>query len=101
MANPKVDRLQLAAAEQILRQHQALKHLRARSRGALLVIESGPTAQPFPHARLRRVSVQYFVLEMPTHTGKWQTTPFRGAIAEILPAAIETFGWMFQDPERT
>ena len=64
-------------------------HLRARKHGALVVIESGPTSDPVPHARLRRVTKQWWTLEMPTHTGRWQKTPLRGTRLEILQALVD------------
>ena len=45
---------------------QGFNHLRARRRADLVTIESGPPADPYPHARLRRVSVHLWRLEMST-----------------------------------
>src|SRR5690606_5920481 len=69
------------------------EHLRVRKHGDLLVIESGPEADPIPHARLRRVTKQWWTLEMPTHAGRWHKTGLRGVRLEVLQALVDDFGW--------
>ena len=78
----------------------ALPHLRVRKRGAVLTIESGPDEQPFAHARLRKVTKQYWTLEMPTHSRRWQTTPFRATRLEILELLLQNFPWTLADFEQ-
>ena len=68
-----------------------LDHLRARKRGDIIVIE---TADDAAVARLRRVSAQYWTLEMATHTGRWEWTPFRATRRELLNMLIEKFPWV-------
>ena len=75
------------------RQAGDFSHLRVRKHGALLVIESGPEDDPIPHARLRRVTKQWWSLEMPTHTGRWQKTGLRGPRLAVLQTLVEDFGW--------
>lgn len=70
-----------------------LDHLRVRKHGDLLIIESGPDDDPIPHARLRRVTKQWWTLEMPTHTGRWEKTGLRGPRLQILQALVDDFGW--------
>ena len=65
-----------------------------RKRGDLVVIESGPKDDPIPHARLRRVTKQWWTLEMPTHTGRWQKTGLRGQRLAVLQSLVDDFGWM-------
>jgi hypothetical protein len=69
------------------------KHLRVRRRADVLTIESGPTDDPYPHARLRRVTVQYWRLEMPNSSGKWDLTPFRGLRADVQKLLVDSFPW--------
>jgi hypothetical protein len=68
-------------------------HLRVRRRADLLTIESGPTNNPHQHARFRRVTVQYWRLEMPNRSGKWDLTPFRGLLAEVQELLVDSFPW--------
>ncbi len=72
---------------------QGYEHLRVRRYGALLVIESGPSKDAVKHARLRRVTVQYWTLEMATHTGKWQPTGLRDVMDEVVDKLVQDFGW--------
>ncbi len=72
---------------------QGYEHLRVRRYGALLVIESGPAKDAVKHARLRRVTEQYWTLEMATHTGMWQSTGLRDLKDKILEKLVQDFGW--------
>lgn len=72
---------------------QKLKHLRVRARADTLTVESGPAADPFPHARLRRDTVHLWRLEMPSHTGRWQRTPHRGPRDKLVKLLIDVYGW--------
>jgi len=76
---------------------KGLAHLRARAYGSLIVIESGPKDDPYPRARLRRTAVHLWSLEMATHTGKWEKTPFRATLTELLDLMVDTFGWTLAD----
>ena len=75
------------------------RHLRTRHRADLVTIESGPAGDPIPCARLRRVSVHLWRLEMPTHTGRWEITPFRASLAELLDLLVDRFPWALEGLE--
>ena len=76
-----------------------LTHLRTRRRADLLVIESGPKDNPWPRARLRRVGVHRWRLEMATHGGRWETTPFLAQRDELVMLLVESFGWTLAPAE--
>ena len=76
-----------------LGRYEELGHLRVRHRADLVTIESGPADDPIPHARLRRVTVNLWRLEMATHTGRWQPTPVRALLDEVLETLVEVFPW--------
>ena len=78
---------------------RGLGHLRARHRADLVTIESGPVKDPWPHARLRRVGVHLWQLEIATHTGRWEPTPLRGLREQLLTMLIDQFGWTLQPIE--
>lgn len=63
-------------------------HLRARRRGDKLTIESGSTRGAVPHARLKRVAVHLWIIQMPAGRS-WQPTPFRGRLPEMLSILLE------------
>jgi hypothetical protein len=70
-----------------------LGHLRVRRRGDLLILESGPRHAPHRHARLRRVTVHLWRLEMPASPGRWNSTPFRDQLGTLLEMLVEHFPW--------
>lgn len=78
---------------------RGLPHLRARHRGDLVTIESGPAKDPWPHARLKRVGVHLWQLEMATHTCRWEPTPLRGLREQLLSMLVDKFGWTLQPIE--
>ncbi len=86
------DRLQADSLAQLL-EGRELNHLRVRRHGVLLVIESGPDDDPLPHARFRRLGAHIWQLEMPSHTGSWQPTPFRGQMQVLLSMLETDFPW--------
>ena len=71
---------------------KGLTHLRVRRSGTLLVLESGPKTDAERHARFRRQSAQVWQLEMP-YRSKWEVTPFRGRVDELLEILISTLPW--------
>jgi hypothetical protein len=72
---------------------QGCKHLRARKYGTSVIVESGPTADPVKHLRLRRDTVHLWRLDMATHTGRWEATPFRAQLQELVTMVVESFPW--------
>jgi hypothetical protein len=82
--------------EDFLAERPALGHLRNRRRGPLITLESGPTAEPIPHARVRRLSVHFWTLECATHKGRREPTGERAPLGELLDLAVETYPWVFE-----
>lgn len=92
MAKYQADEIDVEGTEAFLREH-ALDHLRVRKRGDTLTLVSGPDDDPIPHARMRKVTPQWWSLEMPTHTGRWDKTGLRAARHDILQALVAQFSW--------
>jgi hypothetical protein len=88
-----------AEAVSLLLAARGLHHLRARKRGELVILESGPQDDPIPHARLRRATVHLWILEIATHTGRWEKTGFRGVRNELLDLMLTTFPWVLAPVE--
>ncbi len=76
---------------------EALAHLRVRARGALLTVESGPEQAPWPHIRFRRDTVHLWRLEMPVRGGRWERTPYRGPLEDLVDSVVEAFPWTLSD----
>ena len=79
--------------EDYLAKQKGLRHLRIRRRADTLTLQSGPTDDPCPHARFRRVSVHLWVLEMPNHTGRWEPTPYRDTLENLAKTLVKSFPW--------
>ena len=81
-----------------------LKHLRARKHGAAVVVESGPDERPWKHFRIRRDTVHLWRLDM-ARGERWEKTPLRGTLEELIDMVIDQFPWTLTDvlgnPERT
>ena len=71
-------------------------HLRVRKRGGVLTIESGPDDDPWRHARLRRETVHLWTLEMATGGAKWERTPFRAQLDELVEVLTDMFPWTIE-----
>ena len=80
-------------------------HLRARKYGATIIVESGPEDDAYKHLRLKRDGVHVWFLHIADHRGRWEATPFRGSLDELVTLVADTFPWTPQDvrgnPERT
>lgn len=70
------------------------KHLRARKHGAAVIVESGPDNDPLKHFRLRRDTVHLWCLDMADHRGRWERTPFRQSLDDIVKMVIDQFPWI-------
>ena len=79
--------------EAVLALYPDLNHLRVRRRGDLLTLESGPAENPRRHARLRRVTVHLWRLEMPASSSRWDLTPFRDQLKTLLEMLVHQFPW--------
>ena len=80
--------------EHFLSQQEGLSHLRVRTLGSLLTIESIDEQQNvYPCARLRKKSVHLWYLEMPVRRG-WESTFIEGTITELMKILVEKFPWV-------
>jgi len=92
----QAEEVHLDEVDDFLEGKQRLQHLRARKRGACIIIESGPKTDACAHARLRRVSAQQWALEMPDHRDRWEPTPFVDRIEPLLQSLVDEFAWTLQ-----
>ena len=86
--------------------HQrGLKHLRAQKRGAVVTVTSGPSDDPVKHFRVRRDTVHLWCLDIADHRGRWERTPYRANLDELLNLVVDVFGWILspvgKNPART
>lgn len=92
MPAPPIDSWQADSTTERLQKHYGLEHLRARKRGLLLTIESGPKGDVVPHFRARRDTVNLWLLEFPGRRG-WESTPFRDTLDNLLELVVTQFPW--------
>lgn len=93
-ALPPADQADVDDLIDLLHASADLRHLRVRRRGGVLTIESGPKGDPVSHARLRRVTKQWWTLEVATHTGDWQPTGLRCPMPELVRTLQQEFPWV-------
>jgi hypothetical protein len=90
--------------ERLLHAHD-LAHLRARKYGATVIVESGPADDAYKHLRFTRDGVHVWQLHIADHRGRWEYTPFRGQLDELVTLVADTLPWTLQSvhgyPERT
>jgi hypothetical protein len=79
--------------EAVLALYPDLSHLWVRRRADLLTLESGSPDQPQHHARLRRVTVHLWQLEMPASSNRWSSTPLRDPLKVLVEMLIQQFPW--------
>lgn len=79
------------------RKHEGLGHLRARRRGRVVTVESGPAKDAVAHVRFRRDTVHLWLLEMPVHSGRWDRTPYRDTLEHLMALLHEQFAWTLAD----
>lgn len=82
-------------------EHQSLGHLRARRRGRVVTVESGPAADAVPHVRFRRDTVHLWYLEMPARHGKWERTLYRDQIENLMVLVEDQFAWTLTPHDAT
>jgi hypothetical protein len=75
---------------------RGLVHLRARRHGPHVIVESGPQKDPIRHLRLTRHTVHLWLLDIADHRGRWEKTPCRATIDDLIATVADTFPWTLQ-----
>jgi hypothetical protein len=94
MAKFKAEAHDTEYAQKLLQVVHGLRHLRTRGRADTVTIESGPEDDPVTHARVRRVGVHLWVLEIADHRGRWEPTDVRAKLDIALTVLAKDFGWV-------
>ncbi len=81
-----------AARVQHLLHKCGASHTRARKHGSTVIVESGPKKNPIKHFRLQRDTVHLWLLDM-GHRGRWQPTPFRALLDELVGMVVTKLPW--------
>jgi hypothetical protein len=91
MAKHKAEATDAHYAQQLLHAVYGLDHLRARHDADLVMLESGPTAAPKPHARLRRVGPKMWRVELPLGHDAWEQTDLQANLDLALTFLAKDF----------
>lgn len=83
---------QVGQLEKLLHERGA-RHLRVRKRGAVLTMESGAQDDPWPHARIRRDTVHLWCLEIAVRGDRWERTPYRATMDELVDLLVDQLAW--------
>lgn len=89
------DALCRATLEDLVRARPHLRHLRVRVHGPLLILESGPRDDASAHARFRRVTIQWWQIEMPSGRD-WQKIPGRAPLSQAFALVAQDFPWTLE-----
>jgi hypothetical protein len=82
-----------ATAEQILHA-RGMAHLSVRVYGKHLTIYSGTPGDAEHRARLAQLTRDRYRLDMAGRGGRWESTPYTGALRELLDQLINQFGFV-------
>jgi hypothetical protein len=106
MPKLKAEAFNAEYAQKLLNIVHGLAHLRARARADTITIESGDDDDPIAHARVRRVGVHLWVLDIADHRGRWEPTDVRTKLDIAITVLAKDFGWVLtpiddENPLRT
>jgi hypothetical protein len=75
-------------------ERENLSHLTIRKRGDTVTLVEGPPTDRVAIARFRRITKQWWTLEIATHTGRWEPAPVQGVLHEVLDKLVAEFPWV-------
>ena len=88
----QVNVFDVAKLERLLKKRE-LEHFSVRKHGTKLILESGPDGDQIPHARFIKDTVHLWLVDV--HGGrKWERTPFRAQLEDLLDLLAEAFPWL-------
>ncbi len=89
-------RAELDDAERVaeLLHAEGAAHVRTRTYGAAVIVESGPKRDPVRHARLHRDTVHLWCLDIADHRGRWERTLLRAPLDDIVGSLASEFPWV-------
>ncbi len=85
--------------QMLVAKRESLDYIVVKKHGKSLKLMSEGSNGLEPHARFTRFGSDLWRLELPSHTGRWEQTPFTGPMDEVLDALIESLGW-YLEPHR-
>ena len=90
----------LAACDSVARflRERGLSHLKAAVRGRHVVVYSEePDGEKVSRIRFCSIGRYQSRLDVTTHPGRWEQTPYEGEIAQLCDAAMTDLGWLLTE----
>lgn len=72
-------------------------HLHVSKRGNSLVVYSKDGTESVNRSRLTLVGQKQYQLSMADHTGRWEPTPYKGNLEEMITMLTEEFSFALVD----
>ena len=76
-----------------------LNHLKVTKRGENIIIYAEDKYGKSNRCRFIYIKANFYNLNMANHLGRWEPTPFQGALDELLEMVIEQFPWTLANYE--
>lgn len=88
-------RLEQGAEEVLarLRAHEGLEHLAVEVRGDAVIVFSQDDGEKLRRARFTWLGAGQYGLSLPRHTGRWEPTPFSGALPDVVDVLVSQLGF--------
>ncbi len=101
MPQPPYSKYQVLAAldtvARFLHDH-GLSHLKAAARGRLVVVYSEePDGEKVPRIRFCALDHYHFRLDVTTHPGRWEPTPYEGELPQLCDTALTDLSWLLAE----
>jgi hypothetical protein len=81
------------AVELSLRKRSGLSHIKVRTRGDIVTLESvDEEGIKYPHARFKRRTVHIWCLQMPTKRN-WEPIFIEGTLSQLVDVLVDKFPW--------
>ena len=77
----------------LLRAHEGLEHLDVEVRGDAVIVFSTEEGEKVRRARFTWLGAGHYGLSLTRHTGRWEPTPFRGPLPEVVELLVTQLGF--------
>lgn len=101
MPQPSYSKYLVLAAQDTVAQflrERGLNHLKVTSRSRHVVIYSEePDGEKVSRIRFCAVDHNQFRMDVTTHPGRWEPTPYEGPLLQLCDIALTDFPWILAD----
>lgn len=69
-------------------------HIHVQRKGHEILLQSGTSMSPIPHVRFKKQTSRLWTMDIATHTGDWENTPYLGSCEDMLYIIVQNFHWV-------